>query len=173
MTFAPASSETSLHMYQSTRHYIPHDRHYLFFRDYIAFEYFLGQQNFQEWRSSLLIIPLFPVEKQYSFTNVYLILDLATNNSSEKLSTQLFIKFNITSTSGKSRCLNLKNNEMQIKEMGKSEPGYLCTWWLSCGKNGLWTDLLFITWHKHSEWIHFWDTALYLRNVCVIIVKWF
>jgi len=49
MTFSPASPVTSVHMYQSSRLHIPYDRHvchYLFSRDFIAFEYFLGQQNF-------------------------------------------------------------------------------------------------------------------------------
>jgi len=49
MTFAPASPVTSVHMYQSSSLHIPYDRHvchYLFSRDFIAFEYFLGQQNF-------------------------------------------------------------------------------------------------------------------------------
>jgi len=77
MSFATALSVTLVRMYQSTRLHILYDRHvyhYLFSRDFIAFEYFLDQQNFQELRSCLLIITLVPVEKLYSFTNGYLTL---------------------------------------------------------------------------------------------------
>jgi hypothetical protein len=91
-------------MYKSTRLHIPYDPyvcHYLFSRDFIAFEYFLGQQNFQELRSWLLIIKLIPVEKRHSFTNGYSILDLPIKGSSENLSTHLFIKLNITNTGEK------------------------------------------------------------------------
>ena len=50
MTYALASSVTSVHnrMCKITRLHIPYDPyvcHYLFSRDFIAFEYFLGQQN--------------------------------------------------------------------------------------------------------------------------------
>ena len=68
--FAPTSSVTSVHMYQSTRLHISHDRHdchYLFSRGFVALEHFLGQQNFQELRSCLLIVTLISCGKTVFF----------------------------------------------------------------------------------------------------------